>query len=89
MTTQHDGDFCCLNCIYSFRTLDELKSREKVCKNKDFCGILIPSEKDNILEFNQDKKLDTVLYIIYADIEFSIKKRMEVLTFQKNLQFQN
>ena len=64
-----------MNCLYSFRTLNELKSHEKVCKSKDFCGILIPSEKDNILEFNQDKKLDTVPYIIYADIEFLIKKK--------------
>ena len=24
-------------------------SHEKVCKNKDFCGIVMPSEKDNIL----------------------------------------
>ena len=46
------GDFYCLNYLHSFRTENKLKSYEKVCKNKDFGGIVMPSEKDNILEFN-------------------------------------
>ena len=35
---------------------------------------VIPSEKDNILEFNQYMKSDKMPYIIYADIESLIKK---------------
>ena len=46
----------------------------KYVKNKDFCGIVMPSEKDSILEFNQYIKSDKMLYIIYADIESSVKK---------------
>ena len=57
-----------------FRTENKLKSHEKVCKNKGFCGILMPSEKDKILEFNQYIKSDKMSYIIYADIESLIKK---------------
>ena len=34
---------------HSFRTENKLKYYEKVCKNKDICGISMPSEKDNIL----------------------------------------
>ena len=34
----------------------------------------MPSENDNILEFNQYLKLDKMPYIIYADIESLIKK---------------
>ena len=45
-----------------------------MCKNKDFCGIVMPSEKDNILEFNQYMKSDKMPYIIYADIESLIRK---------------
>ena len=37
------GNFYCLNCLHSFRTENELKSHEKVCKNKDYCGIVMPS----------------------------------------------
>ena len=43
-------------------------------KNKYFCGIAMPSEKDNILEFNQYMKSDKTPYIIFADIESLIKK---------------
>ena len=34
----------------------------------------MPSEKDNILEFNQYVKSDKMPYIVYADIESLIKK---------------
>ena len=34
----------------------------------------MPSEEDNILEFNQYMKSDKILYIIYADIESLIEK---------------
>ena len=56
IASKHHGDFYCLNCLHSFRTENKLKSNDKVCKNKDFCGIVMPSEKDNILEFNQYMK---------------------------------
>ena len=49
---KYDGDFYCLNCLNSFRTEKKLKSHEKVCKNNDFCGIVMTSKKDNILEHN-------------------------------------
>ena len=63
VTTKHHCDFYCLNCIYSFRTEDKGKSHEKVCKNKDICGIVMPSEKailefKKILEFNKYMKSD-------------------------------
>ena len=45
------GNFYCLNCLYPFRTENKLNFHEKVCKITDFCGIVMPSEKD-ILEFN-------------------------------------
>ena len=74
MTSKNKGGFYCSNRSYSFRTENNLKSHEKVCKNKDFCGIVMPSEKDNILEFNQYMESDKIPYTIYADIESLIKK---------------
>ena len=44
----HKGDFYDLDYIHSFKTENNLKSHEKVCKNKDFCGIVMPSEKNKI-----------------------------------------
>ena len=37
ITSKHKGNFYCLNCLHSFRTQNK--------KIKDFCGIVMPSEK--------------------------------------------
>ena len=76
-TSKHHCHFYCFNCPHSFRTENKLKSHVRVCKNKDFCGIVMPSEKGNILEFNQYMKSDKMPYIIYADIESLIKKNLD------------
>ena len=49
-----------MSYLHSFRTENKLKSHEKICKNKDFCGIVMPLEKNNILEFNQYVKSDKI-----------------------------
>ena len=36
----------------------KLESHKKVCENKDFCNIKMPSEDNKILEFNQYQKSD-------------------------------
>ena len=69
---KHPGDFYCLNCFYSFRT-ENFKFHEKVCRHKFFCRILIPSEKNKILEFNHYNKSDKMAYIISADMKSLIK----------------
>ena len=52
ITSKHKSDFYCSNCLHWFWTKNKLKSHEKVCKNKDFCGVAMLSEKDKISEFN-------------------------------------
>ena len=47
ITSKH-GDFYWLNCLHSLGTENKLKSPQKVCKNRDFCGIVMQSEKDKI-----------------------------------------
>ena len=49
-------------------------SHTKSCKNKDFCGNIMPSEKRTILEFEKHMKSDKMSYIIYADIKPLLKK---------------
>ena len=63
-----------LNCLHFFRTENKLEPHENVCKNKDFCGIVMPLEKDKIIEFNQYMKSDKTPYTIYAGIESLIRK---------------
>ena len=63
-----------MNCLHSFRTKNKLESHKKVCENKDFCNVFMPSEDTKILEFNQYQKSDKAPFIIYADLECLIEK---------------
>ena len=74
ITSKHEGDINCLNCLHSFRTKIKLKHIKKICENKNFDGVIIPSEDTKIVEFNQYQKSDKTPSIIYADHESWIKK---------------
>ena len=74
ITSKYHGDFYCLNCFHSFTTKNKLQSHIRVCENKDFCNIIMPSEDTKILEFNQYPKSDKAPFIIYADLECIIEK---------------
>ena len=74
ITFEHYGDCYCLNCLHSFRTKKKLESHKKVCENKDFCNVVIPSEDTKILEFNQYQKSDKPRFITDADLEYLIQK---------------
>ena len=68
------GDFYCLICLHSFRTKNKLKSHAKSCKHKDFCGTVMLSENDEILELSQYMKSDKMPYTFYDDIESLIRQ---------------
>ena len=53
---------------------------------KTFCGIVMPPAKNKILEFNQYMKSDKMPYIIYANIESLIRKKMNAKIIQQILQ---
>ena len=48
ITSKHKGDFYFLDCLQSFRTENKLESCKTICKNKDFCGVTIPTEDTNV-----------------------------------------
>ena len=62
ITSKHHDD------IYWFSL--KSKSHQKVCKHKDFCGMVMPSQKDNILKFNK------MPYSIYIQTYFLSQKRL-------------
>ena len=72
-----------------FRTKNKLKSHEKVCKNNDLCGIVLPFQKDNILKFNQHMKSDKTTCITYANLESLIYKIDRCPNNPEELQQQN
>ena len=52
ITSKHNDDLYYLSCFHS-TTKNKLESHEKEFKKKYFCGIVWPTQKSNILGFNQ------------------------------------
>ena len=74
ITSNHNGDFYCLNCFHSYRTKSKLKNHKEICKNHDFCHLKMPDVDNNILESKPGKKSLKHPFIIYADLECLLLK---------------
>ena len=74
ITSKHHSGFYCLNCLHSFATKNKLESHEKVCKKKNTFIIVLQTQKNNLLEFNQYIKSNKVPRVIYGGIESLIRK---------------
>ena len=74
ITSNHNGNFYCLNCLYSYRTISKIKKHEKICKNHDFCHLKMPDVDNNILESKPGKKSPKHPFIICADLECLLLK---------------
>ena len=46
------GDFYCLNCLHCLRANNKFELHKRVCENKGFFNIIMPSKDTKILEFN-------------------------------------
>ena len=55
MTSNNNGDFYCLNCLRSFRTKNKLEMHEKICKDHDFCKLIMPNENNYIIKYTPEK----------------------------------
>ena len=53
---------------------DKLEFYEKVWENKDFCGVVMPSEDTKMLEFDQYQKSDKTPCIFMQILNLWIKK---------------
>ena len=76
ITSNHNGDFYCLNCFHSYRTEYNLKKHEKICNNHDYCYVEISSEDNKILKYNPWGKSMKHSFIIYADLSVYLKKQI-------------
>ena len=76
ITSNHIGDFYCLNCFDSYRTKEKLKKHEKVCKDHDYCYLKMPNEDQKILKYNPGEKSLKIPFMIYADLECLLENRL-------------
>ena len=74
ITSNHDGDFYCLNCFHTYRTKNKLESHKKVYENHDYCRVVMLNEDNKILKYNHGEKSMKAPFIIYADLESLLEK---------------
>ena len=80
-SSNHEGDFYCLNCFNSYTTKNKLKEHEEICNNHDSCHIEIPDWVNKILKHNPGEKSLKTPFTIYLDLECIWKK---LQSLQKN-----
>lgn len=68
------GFFFLLNCFYSFRTTNKLRSEEIKYKNCDHCDVKNPEESNKIFRHKKDLKSIKTPLIIYIGTESLLEK---------------
>ena len=71
-SSNHRGDFYCLNCFNSYTTENKLKEHEEICDNHDSCRIKMPNEP--ILKYNPGEKSLKAPFLFFLDLECTLKK---------------
>ena len=85
ISSNHDGDFYCLNCFSSYTTKNKLKEHEEICNNNDSCRIDMPSWAEKTLKYNPGEKSLKAPFTICLDLGCLLKKNNLVKTILKNL----
>ena len=70
--------FICDRCLHFFWSNEKLTKHVIDCSEKNECKILLPTEKNNILQFKNFSNKNQVPFIIYADFECLLKESNEV-----------
>ena len=60
--------------LHSYRTENNLKKHENVCKYNDYCYVEVPNEDNEIIKYNHEEKPMKVPIIVYADLESLLEK---------------
>ena len=70
ITSNHVGDFHCLNCFHSYSTKEKIKRHKKVCNGHDYCCVEMRDKDSKILKYNHGEKSLKAPFMIYADLEY-------------------
>ena len=74
ITANHKEDFYCLNCFHSYRTKNKLEAHKKICENRDYCRVEMPTNDNNIIKYNHGEKSIKLPFVVYADLECLLEK---------------
>ena len=73
-SSNHHGNFYCLNCFNSYTTENNLKEHEEICNNHDSYHIEMSRWAEKILKYNSGEKSLKAPFAIYLDLECLLKK---------------
>ena len=62
-------NYYCFGCFHSFRCKSTLEKHTQLCKDNDFCKIILPEERDNIKKHEMGSKALKMNFILYVDLE--------------------
>ena len=74
ITSTNHGDFYCLNCFHSDRTLNALKNHEKLYENHDYCNVKMPNGDNKYISSTLGKNSLRVPVVVYDDFECLLVK---------------
>ena len=74
ITANNNGDFYCLGCLHSFRTVNALKRHEKLCGNNYYCHVEMPTKDSKALKYNHGEK-SSKRHLQFMLIRMFINKR--------------
>ena len=75
ITSTHEKDFYCLNCFHSYRTKSKFEFHKKICENRDYRQVEMPTKNNNnIIKYNHGEKSIKGPFVIYADLECLLEK---------------
>ena len=81
ITSNHKGDFYCLNCFCAYSTKYKLEAHTKICENNKYCNVEMPTKDNNTMKYNQGEKAIKLPFLVYADLECLLEK---ISTCQNN-----
>ena len=81
ITSNHVGDFYCLNCFCAYSTKHKFEAHKKICENHDYCHVEMPTKDNNTIKYNQGEKSIKLPFVVYADLECLLEK---ISTCQNN-----
>ena len=74
ITSNHAGEFYCLNCFCAYSTKNKLEKHKKICENHNYCHVEMPTKDNNIIKYNQGEKSMKMPFSVYADLEWLLEK---------------
>ena len=74
ITSNHNGDFYCLNCLHPYTTGKKLRKHKRKCNDHGFWHLKLPDEDNRILKYISGETSLKVPFTIYADLECLLRK---------------